>query len=472
MHRTPARLALALAASLLGAPASSPRRRPAAQTRAADAMLEVQKAAFLALPLATRKAAQDALVWLGFYNGASDGDFGKRTRNSIAAFQKSQKAAGDGVLSAGADPGAPVGSRQGARRRGLPVVDDAKTGARIGAPTRLMAEKNGPKLEFASSADPDLGALYQRLTAETPTRKVAYKAIKPGAFFVVSGQDGAMKFYSRFETNAGATQPIRGFTFSYPATAPISTASRWPPPIRSSLSGRAARRPRPRRATAAPPARPPAAAGAGRDGAPRGARPRADRAEARGVPKPEHRRQARPLRTHRRRDRARLLAGDFGAGASRRGSARSSTISSSSARTEEARGEPAALGGDAEADHRRLAGQERGGGPDLQPRRAACRAGRADRRGASARRRRRPRRLRTRSSARSARTPSSAPASLRPRRRRRSAPARSRSGKRRRWWRCFAKSRPAAARPRCASVSASPTRCRKAPASGPQHDNE
>ena len=219
MNRTPARFALALAASLLGAASLVAQTPPPAQTRAADAMLEVQKAAFLALPLATRKAAQDALVWLGFYNGASDGDFGKRTRDSIAAFQKSQKAAGDGVLSP-AQVQALLSEADKARAAvGFRVVDDAKTGARIGAPTRLMAEKNGPKLEFASSADPDLAALYQRLTAETPTRKIAYKAIKPGAFFVVSGQEGAMKFYSRFERSEGASQPIRGFTFSYPATA-------------------------------------------------------------------------------------------------------------------------------------------------------------------------------------------------------------------------------------------------------------
>ena len=43
--------------------------------------------------------------------------------------------------------------------------------------------------------------------------------MKPNAFFVVSGQDGAQKFYSRFEKNEGMNPPIRGFTFSYPALA-------------------------------------------------------------------------------------------------------------------------------------------------------------------------------------------------------------------------------------------------------------
>ena len=64
-----------------------------AQTPSAtDAALAAQKAAFLALPEGTRKATQDALVWLGFYNGVNDGDFGPRTRDAILAFQASAKA--------------------------------------------------------------------------------------------------------------------------------------------------------------------------------------------------------------------------------------------------------------------------------------------------------------------------------------------------------------------------------------------
>ena len=102
---------------------------------------------------------------------------------------------------------------------GFQTIADAKSGARIGAPTKLMAERNGPKLDFAASGDPDLAALFARLGVKSPTRKVAYKAMKPNAFFVVSGQDGAQKFYSRFEKSEGANPPVRGFTFAYPAAA-------------------------------------------------------------------------------------------------------------------------------------------------------------------------------------------------------------------------------------------------------------
>ena len=88
---------LAIALLVLAAPAVRAQTQPAA-TPAADAALAAQKAAFLALPEATRKSAQDALVWLGFYNGVIDGDFGKRTRDAIVAFQTSAKAAADGAL--------------------------------------------------------------------------------------------------------------------------------------------------------------------------------------------------------------------------------------------------------------------------------------------------------------------------------------------------------------------------------------
>jgi len=79
--------AIALLAAGSGAVlAASP---PAPAPAAADARLEAQKAAFLALPEADRKAIQDALGWLDFYNGAVDGAFGKRTRDSIVAYQQS-----------------------------------------------------------------------------------------------------------------------------------------------------------------------------------------------------------------------------------------------------------------------------------------------------------------------------------------------------------------------------------------------
>jgi len=94
-----ARFVFACAMLIIAGPAAHAQTPPAAPA-GADAAIVAQKAAFLALPEATRKAAQDALVWLGYYNGVADGDFGKRTRDAILAFQASAKAPADGALSA------------------------------------------------------------------------------------------------------------------------------------------------------------------------------------------------------------------------------------------------------------------------------------------------------------------------------------------------------------------------------------
>src|SRR5579872_2262520 len=212
-------LAFALALGFVAPPVFSQTPPPApGATAPVDAAFAAQKGAFLALPELTRKAAQDALVWLGLYNGVNDGDFGKRTRDAILAFAARVKAPADGTLSPPLLKALLAAAQKARDAAGFRVVSDPKSGARIGAPLKLINARAGARLDFASSADADLGALYVRLSAPTPTRKVTYKAIKPDAFFVVSGQDGATMFYTRFDKSATAHPPMRGFTFSYPAS--------------------------------------------------------------------------------------------------------------------------------------------------------------------------------------------------------------------------------------------------------------
>jgi hypothetical protein len=216
MKRAPAGLVFAVGLGLFSPLASA--QTPAAAPSADDAAMAAQKAAFMGLPEASRKAVQEALVWLGLYVGVNDGDFGKRTRDAILAFQASLKAPADGTLSAPELKALLAAAQKAREAAGFQVVSDPKTGARIGAPLKLLRALPGARLDFASNADADLSALYTRLSAAAPARKIAYKAIKPDAFFVVSGQDGPVKFYTRFDKNPAASPPIRGFTFAYPAS--------------------------------------------------------------------------------------------------------------------------------------------------------------------------------------------------------------------------------------------------------------
>ena len=224
MKRTLAPFAFALALGFM-APPASPETPPLAPSPAADATMAAQKEAFLALPETTRKAAQEALVWLGLYVGVNDGEFGRHTRDAILAFQGNLKAPSDGALSP-PELKALLAAAQTAREAaGFQIVSDPRTGARIGAPLKLISAPGGARLDFASSADADLNALYARLSAPSPARRIVYKAIKPDSFFVVSGQDGAAMFYTRFDKNAAANPPLRGFTFTYPATYPAPQAA-------------------------------------------------------------------------------------------------------------------------------------------------------------------------------------------------------------------------------------------------------
>ena len=218
MRQALCRVAFAIVMGLFSPLASAQMQTPPTAPPTNDAAMTARKAAFLALPEATRKAVQEALVWLGLYVGVNDGEFGKRTHDAILAFQGNVKAPADGALSPPLLNALLAAGQKARDAVGFQVVSDPKTGAKIGAPLKLLNARGGARLGFASNADPDLGALYARLSAMTPTRKIAYKAMKPDAFLVVSGQEGPVKFYTRFDKNPTATPPIRGFTFTYPAS--------------------------------------------------------------------------------------------------------------------------------------------------------------------------------------------------------------------------------------------------------------
>jgi hypothetical protein len=175
-----------------------------------------------------RKALQEGLGWLGFYNGVVDGAYGKRTIEALSAYQLSLGATADGVIA----PKQLAALRDAAEKAkaavGFKLIDDAATGVRIGAPTKLLEKRDGGA-GFTSLASNDgeikldlketsgkLAALYKYLSADAPNHKFAYKVLKPDVFFVIAGEEGDKKFYRRYAAAPAEPDKLRGFMFSYP----------------------------------------------------------------------------------------------------------------------------------------------------------------------------------------------------------------------------------------------------------------
>ena len=229
--------ALGVWASLLASCALTPVQALAQSVgaaTAADPQADAEKTAFLAMPEADRKAVQEGLGWLGLYSGAVDGAWGRRTRDSILKFQASQSAPTDAIVSPPQLAALTAAARKARAAVGFEVVDERRSGVRIGAPLKILtkiamlggdvtmeAPDGSVALAFHTRAgdEPTLASLYAKLIADANGRKVTYKAIKADDFFVVAGEEGARKFYTRFAKSppdwAGGPA-LRGFTFAYP----------------------------------------------------------------------------------------------------------------------------------------------------------------------------------------------------------------------------------------------------------------
>ncbi len=197
---------------------------------AADPSVDA-KAAFLAMSEPDRKALQEGLGWLGFYNGVVDGAYGKRTIESLSAYQLSLNATADGVIAPKQLDALKAAAEKAKTAVGFKLIDDASTGMRIGAPTKLLEKREGGA-GFTSLSSNDgeikldlkvasgkLAALYKYLTADATNHKFTYKVIKPDVFFVIAGEEGDKKFYRRYvAAPADAADPdkLRGFMFLYP----------------------------------------------------------------------------------------------------------------------------------------------------------------------------------------------------------------------------------------------------------------
>jgi peptidoglycan hydrolase-like protein with peptidoglycan-binding domain len=198
----------------------------------ADPAYEAARRWFEGLPAPERRAIQDALVWTGDYNGTNDGNFGKRTRDAIAAFAVRVKKPAYGTLDDAAKAALFAAADKARAAVGFAVLTDQRTRIRIGVPQKLLtksrpsgtgtiseAADGSANLSTDVAVDADLPALYGRLTAGFPAGRPTYKLLRPD-FLVVTGENAGRTIYTRYTRGAIDGRPtLRGFSLTYPAGA-------------------------------------------------------------------------------------------------------------------------------------------------------------------------------------------------------------------------------------------------------------
>ncbi|MHC1999640.1 trypsin-like peptidase domain-containing protein [Methylobacterium sp. CM6241] len=219
-------VAAALALLVLPVQAQGPAQAPARAAPAADPAFEAAKAAFEPLPEAERKGLQDALVWTGDYNSVITGTFGRRTYDALLSYQRRAGNPAPGFPDARMRAAILAAGEMARKAARFTVKPDSASGVMIGVPERLLAKRSpqaggtrwqggdGRVTLDTKSFAPDetsLDALFTRITAPGPDRKVTYKIKRPD-FLVVTGETATGKSYIRY---AAAPGGVRGFTIGY-----------------------------------------------------------------------------------------------------------------------------------------------------------------------------------------------------------------------------------------------------------------
>jgi peptidoglycan hydrolase-like protein with peptidoglycan-binding domain len=200
----------------------------AASVRPAEPPFEPARAAFEALSGPDRRAIQEDLIFTGDLSGTADGNFGRLTFEAIIGFQRSARQDPTGILDARGRAALQAAARRAREASGFTIVDDSRTGLRIGIPERLLPKHDvnpngGSRWQSAderitldtraiTAGDVTLQSLYDRnLAIRTPGRQVTYKLIRPD-FFVISGETPTGRFFTRY---ASGPEGLRGFSIGY-----------------------------------------------------------------------------------------------------------------------------------------------------------------------------------------------------------------------------------------------------------------
>ncbi len=170
-----------------------------------------------------RRLIQEGLIWGGFYNGWIDGQFGKGTRDAIAMVQQHYKQPGTGTLNADLAVhlgGLALGER---KKYGWKTLTEPRSGVTLAYPSTLLTRTTNPEPGFVNidsedrsvslqilridNVKPDaIDTLYADLTGNGKST-VTY-SFRKGGLFILAGERGTGKYYSRYEQRGGE---VRGY---------------------------------------------------------------------------------------------------------------------------------------------------------------------------------------------------------------------------------------------------------------------
>lgn len=179
--------------------------------------------------LDSKRQVQEALVYLGGYNGLIDGDFGPRTQSAVRVYQARQQVRQSGTLTADQEAGLLEEADRLRGRYGVTTIEDEALGYRITYPSGLLKEAPSDdanrryfvtndgegELVITSSGDADtvvLTALYDELLEDY---NVEYRRIRDEWFVVAGPLEGDRIVYDTARLNGNRLIRAR---ISYPAT--------------------------------------------------------------------------------------------------------------------------------------------------------------------------------------------------------------------------------------------------------------
>jgi len=178
--------------------------------------------AYAAMPESERLAIQSDLALLGDYEGAP-GNFDEGTTAAVKAFQQHLHNRATGVLAAPERDALAAAAKGPAAAVGWRLIDDPKTGARLGLPEKLVpnssTSRSGSRwtsaqgqiqIETFRYTEAALPALFED-EKKTSKRRVAASVLRAGSF-VISGVQRLKNFIVRAQASGSE---VRGVTILY-----------------------------------------------------------------------------------------------------------------------------------------------------------------------------------------------------------------------------------------------------------------